>query len=58
MLYVGNDVNDLEAMLLAGFPIAPSDAHPEILRISKKITLAKGGDGIIREISEWLLNTA
>ncbi len=58
VLYVGNDVNDLEAMLLAGFPIAPSDAHPEILRISKKITLAKGGDGVIREISEWLLNTA
>ena len=57
VLYVGNDLNDLDVMRLVGLPIAPSDAHPEILKISKKITLAKGGDGVIREISEWLLKT-
>lgn len=55
VIYVGNDVNDLEAMLLVGFPVAPADAHPRILAIAKYITKAKGGEGVIRELSELLL---
>ena len=55
VLYVGNDVNDLDAMRLVGFPVAPADAHPEILKIAKYITKARGGEGVIRELSEWLL---
>ena len=54
VLYVGNDVNDLEAMRMVGFPIAPADAHPSIVAIAKHITRAKGGEGIIRELSEYV----
>ena len=48
--YVGNDINDLEAMKLAAVKIAPKDAVPEMLAISDIITEAKGGDGVIYEI--------
>ena len=30
VVYVGNDINDLEAMEIVGYPIAPADAHIEI----------------------------
>ena len=56
VLYVGNDVNDLEAMRMVGFPIAPADAHPSIIAIAKHITHAKGGEGVIKELSEYVSN--
>ena len=57
VLYVGNDLNDLEAMCLVGCPVAPADSHPEILKISRHITHTRGGEGVIKELSEWLLTT-
>ena len=42
-LYVGNDLNDLEVMKIIGFPVAPADAHPDIISLSKLVTKAKGG---------------
>jgi N-acylneuraminate cytidylyltransferase len=55
VLYIGNDVNDLEAMQLVGFPVAPADAHPKVLALATHVTRAKGGDGVVKEISEILL---
>ena len=56
VLYVGNDINDLEAMRMVGFPIAPADAHPSIIAIAKHVTHAKGGEGVIKELSEYVSN--
>ncbi len=50
VLYVGNDLNDLEVMKVVGFPVAPADAHHEILKISCLVTEAKGGEGVVREV--------
>ncbi len=50
VLYIGNDLNDLEAMKLVGYPIAPTDAVKEIKKIAKIITKARGGKGVIREL--------
>ncbi len=58
VLYVGNDVNDLDAMRLAGFPVAPADAHPAVLAVAKHVTRARGGEGVIKELSEALLGPA
>lgn len=58
VLYVGNDVNDLDAMRLVGFPVAPADAHPEVLSLAKYVTRARGGEGVIKELSEALLATS
>jgi len=55
VIYVGNDLNDLEVMRVVGFPIAPADAHPKIKKIAKLITEAKGGKGVIKELSDYLI---
>ena len=55
VLYVGNDINDLEAMRLVGYPIAPLDAHEQIRRIACYVTKAKGGQGVIREVIERVM---
>ncbi len=55
VIYVGNDINDLEAMQLVGYPVAPHDAHPEILRIAALVLRSDGGNGAVRELCETIL---
>ena len=52
VFYVGNDLNDLEVMKIVGFPVAPADAHPDIKSLSKLVTKAKGGECVVRELSD------
>lgn len=54
VLYIGNDLNDYEAMMLCGFHACPSDAEPEIKSVSDFIFEAKGGYGVIRELYRLL----
>ncbi len=51
VMYIGNDVNDLKAMELAGFRGAPADAEPEILAIADWVSEKKGGMGVVRELA-------
>jgi len=51
-IYVGNDLNDLEAMRLFGLKICPNDAYPCVKQISDIITKTSGGFGVIRELIE------
>lgn len=48
--YVGNDLNDLEAIQLCGTSFAPSDADVVILKIVTHVLPCKGGAGISKEI--------
>ena len=52
--YVGNDINDLEVMKLVGFKFCPKDSHFSIREISDYIMEANGGDGVIRELLDFL----
>lgn len=52
VLYVGNDINDLDVMNAVGIPVCPSDAHPSILKIASIVLETKGGDGVVRELVE------
>ncbi len=54
VIYIGNDLNDLEVMKVVGFPVAPADAHPEIMKVAKLVTRAKGGEGVIKELSDGM----
>tara|TARA_B100002051_G_C16745279_1_gene647158 strand:- start:6419 stop:6895 length:477 start_codon:yes stop_codon:yes gene_type:complete len=54
VIFIGNDLNDLDVMKTVGYPIAPSDAHPLVIDISILVTKAKGGDGVIRELADIL----
>lgn len=56
VVYIGNDVNDLDAMAMVGFPLAPCDAHEKILSLAKGVIPQKGGDGVIRYFWEHMLN--
>ena len=49
--YIGNDINDYEAMQLAGIKIVPSDAYEEVKSIADYVTEAKGGYGVVREVA-------
>jgi N-acylneuraminate cytidylyltransferase len=58
VLYVGNDVNDLQVMGLVGYAVVPADAHPLVQAIAKHVTRARGGEGVIKELAEMLLTQA
>ncbi|MBF0363048.1 MAG: HAD hydrolase family protein [Oligoflexia bacterium] len=51
VVYIGNDLNDLECMQNVGMPLAPIDAHEFIKTIAKIILVSKGGDGVVRELA-------
>jgi N-acylneuraminate cytidylyltransferase len=53
--YMGDDLNDLEVMQQVGFAACPADAHPRIRGVSRLVTQAKGGEGCLRELVDWLL---
>jgi 3-deoxy-D-manno-octulosonate 8-phosphate phosphatase (KDO 8-P phosphatase) len=55
VMYIGNDLNDLEVMKIVGFSVAPADAHSNIKKIAKLITEAKGGEGVVKELSDCLM---
>lgn len=54
--FVGNDINDKDVMEVVGFSFCPSDSHISILNISDYILKTKGGDGVVREIFDLLIN--
>lgn len=55
VVYIGDDINDINAMKMVGFCCCPSDAAPQVRAIADYITKAKGGEGVIREIVEMIL---
>ena len=52
--YVGNDINDKEAMEIAGASFCPIDAHESIKAISEHVFQTKGGNGVVRELFDIL----
>ena len=55
VIYVGNDVNDKEVMEIVGFTCCPSDAHDSIKNLSDNILKTKGGNGVIRELLDYII---
>ena len=54
--YVGNDINDLEAMQISGMSLCPTDAHPRIKQIVTHVLNTKGGGGVARELLDLFIN--
>jgi 3-deoxy-D-manno-octulosonate 8-phosphate phosphatase (KDO 8-P phosphatase) len=53
--FMGDDVNDLGALALAGYAAAPADAHPAVLRQATFTSRFPGGQGAVREVLDlWL----
>jgi 3-deoxy-D-manno-octulosonate 8-phosphate phosphatase (KDO 8-P phosphatase) len=55
--FMGDDVNDLAAMELAGLAAAPADARASVRNKAAIVTVAKGGNGAVRELVDRILNS-
>ena len=52
ILYLGDDLNDLDAFQLAGAAVCPSDADPLIKQHAHHILDATGGNACFRELAD------
>jgi 3-deoxy-D-manno-octulosonate 8-phosphate phosphatase (KDO 8-P phosphatase) len=55
--FMGDDVNDLGAMSIAGFSAAPANAHPAARQQAKLVTEREGGQGAVRELVDLILSS-
>lgn len=55
--FMGDDINDLEALKLAGLSAAPANAHFSVLEQALFVTKAVGGQGAVRELVDHLVLT-
>jgi 3-deoxy-D-manno-octulosonate 8-phosphate phosphatase (KDO 8-P phosphatase) len=55
ILYMGDDLPDMEVMGRVGLPVCPADAAPEVRQISRYISPVDGGKGCVRDVIERVL---
>lgn len=55
--FIGDDVNDLQAMKIVGFTSCPADAHYLIKKQVDYICDNSGGHGAFRELADLILTT-
>ncbi len=55
IMYMGDDIPDLEIMQRVGVPCCPADASPEIKEVSVFVSNRDGGQGCARDIIEQVL---
>lgn len=53
--YLGNEVNDLGAMGLVGWPVAVADAHLAVRAAARVVLDRAGGRGAVRELADRVL---
>ena len=53
--FMGDDVNDLAALEIAGLAVAPADARPSVIQKCSYVAKAKGGNGAAREVIDLIL---
>jgi 3-deoxy-D-manno-octulosonate 8-phosphate phosphatase (KDO 8-P phosphatase) len=53
--YVGDDLIDLPAMDVVGFPVAVANAVEEVRSAAAWVTKKRGGEGAAREVIEFVL---
>jgi N-acylneuraminate cytidylyltransferase len=56
VLFVGNDINDVDCLRAAGCGVAVADAYPEALSAADLVLSSRGGHGAIRELCELILS--
>jgi 3-deoxy-D-manno-octulosonate 8-phosphate phosphatase (KDO 8-P phosphatase) len=54
--FMGDDINDLEAMRIAGLAAAPANAMPAVLAQAAFIAQRPGGHGAVRELIDAILS--
>jgi len=57
VMYMGDDIPDLEIMRRVGCPVCPKDACPEIREVSLYVSHCLGGHGCGRDVIEQTLRS-
>ena len=55
VLYIGDDIQDLPVLRVAGVAVAVPNARPEVRARAHWVTRRPGGEGAVREVAEALL---
>lgn len=55
VIYMGDDIPDLECMRMVGIPVCPADAAMEVIEASRYVSEYDGGRGAARDILEQVL---
>ncbi|HNT53453.1 MAG TPA: acylneuraminate cytidylyltransferase [Anaerolineaceae bacterium] len=55
VVYIGNDINDLECFPLVGCAVVPADAEPAVVREADLVLTRTGGHGAVRELCDLIL---
>ncbi len=55
VIYMGDDIPDLECMREVGIPVCPADSAAEVIEVSRYVSEFKGGEGAVRDIIEQVL---
>ena len=53
--FVGDDINDIEAMKYVGYPCTVADGHKSVKTVAKYIAKEPGGHGAVRDIIDHIL---
>ena len=53
--FMGDDVNDIGALEIAGLAVAPANAHKSVKQKVALITKKSGGNGAVRELLDIIL---
>ncbi|GJL58449.1 MAG: hypothetical protein NPIRA03_13060 [Nitrospirales bacterium] len=55
MAYIGDDVNDVEALQTVGYAAAPADCVEQVRQVVHYVCKKKGGEGAVREVIDKIL---
>ena len=55
IVFMGDDIPDLQVMKAVGLPACPADAAPEVKEISMFVSEKPGGKGAVRDLIERVL---
>lgn len=56
IIYVGNDINDIECLKIVGCSVVVNDAMPYVKQYAEIVLTNKGGHGAIRELADMIYN--
>jgi len=54
--FIGDDINDLAVLKLAGLSVCPADTFDYVKDKVDLVTFAKGGRGVLREVGDLVLS--
>ena len=55
VIYIGNDLNDLECIIMAGIGVAVADSAQVVLDAADLVLTSCGGNGAVRELIDLII---